>query len=145
METLGTTLLAAAVASLAVSACSDSKERVVEAEAQVAPPATLADYAKAGALARAPDNRQARVVAVAETPDHKAACGLLRVGGDEDIPFLIELNQPYAPGETTPPQVAAGEGATPRSAPYLAERAKQYAARCAELGLDLATLPRSGD
>ena len=81
-------------------------------------------------------------MAVAETADHKAACGLLRVGGDEDIPFIIELTQPYARGETTPPQVATGENATPRTTPYLAERAKQYAARCAELGLDLAKLPR---
>jgi hypothetical protein len=138
METLKLARLACALALLAAPACS---KRPQEPGDQT--PGTLADYAAAAALARAPDGRQARVIAVAETPDHKTACGLLRVGGDEDIPFLIELNRPFAPGETTPPQLAAGEGATPRTTPYLAERAKQYAARCAELGLDLTTMPRT--
>lgn len=130
-------LAAVALLPLVAAACSPRRPAAEDG------PASLADYAAGAAVARAPDVRHARVVAVAQTPDHKAACGLLRVGGDEDIPFLIELARPYEPGETTPPQVATGEGATPRTTPYLAERARQYAARCKELGLDLATLPRT--
>ena len=130
-------LAAAALAPLLLAACSERPRGATDEG-----PASLADYAAGAAVARAPDVRQARVIAVAETPDHKAACGVLRVGEDEDIPFIIELARPYGPGETTPPQVATGEGATPRTKPYLAERARQYTERCKALGLDLATLPR---
>lgn len=137
MTTLKLTSLAAALAALPLAACSERPRGETDAG-----PASLADYAAGAAVARAPDVRQARVIAVAETADHKAACGLLRVGGDEDIPFVIELGRPYEPGETTPPQIATGEGETPRTKPYLAQRAQQYRDRCKALGLDLDTLPR---